>query len=99
MVKVEMGIVDHRRRDFVTGFEWRSQMKTRFVIACVIVVGMASPALARNYYVVQNTKTHKCSVLPKKPKTKTVVIVSGSTAYKSRADARGALGTLAACKI
>jgi hypothetical protein len=98
MVSVEMGIVDHRRRDFVTGFEWRSQMKTRFVIACVIVVGMASPALARNYYVVQNTKTHKCSVLPKKPKTKTVVIVSGSTAYKSRAEARGALGTLAVCK-
>jgi hypothetical protein len=73
-------------------------MKARLVIACVIVVGLASPALARNYYVVQNTKTHKCSVLPKKPKGKTVVVVSGSGAYKSRTEARSALETFAVCK-
>jgi hypothetical protein len=73
-------------------------MKARIAIAWVIVAAMASPALARNYYVVQNTKTQKCSVLPKKPKAKTILVVSGSTVYKTRAEARGALGTFAACK-
>jgi len=73
-------------------------MKAKLLIAAVIMIGMASPAVARNYYVVQNTKTHKCSVLPKKPKGKTVVVVSGSGAYKSRTEARGALETFAVCK-
>ena len=67
------------------------------VCVLALVIGIASPALARNYYVVQDTKTHKCFVLPKKPKGKTVVIVSNSPAYKTRGEARGALAALAAC--
>jgi septal ring-binding cell division protein DamX len=74
-------------------------MKARLVGACLIIIAMASPALARNYYVVQNIKTHKCSVLPKKPKGKSVVVVSGSAPYKSRAEARAALRTLPACRV
>ena len=46
-------------------------MNTRLLLACVIVSGLAAPAFARNYYIVQNPKTLKCSVLPKKPKGKT----------------------------
>jgi len=73
-------------------------MKVKFLLACLIVIGLASPAFARKYYIVQNTKTLKCSVLPKKPKGKTVVVVSGSTAYKTRAEARAALRTAGPCK-
>jgi hypothetical protein len=79
-------------------------MKIKLFLAGFIVIGLAgpglvSPALARNYYVVQNTKTLRCSVLPKKPKGKTVVIVSGTTPYKTRKEARAALRTAAACKV
>jgi predicted secreted protein len=73
-------------------------MKARLLVATLIIVGLASPAVARSYYVVESTKTHKCSVLPKKPKGKTVVIVKGSAAYKTKAEARAAFATFAPCK-
>jgi len=70
----------------------------KILIAAVIVVGMTGSAFARNYYVVQNTISHKCSVLPKKPKGRTVVLAPGGSTYKSRSEARVALAALAACK-
>jgi hypothetical protein len=68
------------------------------LLACVIVSGLAAPAFARNYYIVQNPKTLKCSVLPKKPKGKTVALVSGSSSYNSRNEARAALRAASPCK-
>ena len=73
-------------------------MIAKLVIVSIISAALAAPAVARNYYVVQNTKTQKCSVLPKKPKGKTVVLVKGSGVYKSRAEARAALRTFSVCK-
>jgi hypothetical protein len=74
-------------------------MKTKIVLACVLAVGLASPALA-DYYVVQNNKTHKCTVAKTKPseKSKTVVLVGDGTAYKTKTEATTAIGTIAACK-
>ena len=77
----------------------KPNMKITPLLAGFILIGLASPASARNYYVVQNTKTLKCSVLPKKPKGKTVVIVSGTTAYKTRKEAYAALHTAAPCHV
>lgn len=74
-------------------------MKITPLLAGFILIGLASPASARNYYVVQNIKTFKCSVLPKKPKGKTVVIVSGTTAYKTRKEAYVALRAAKACDV
>jgi hypothetical protein len=70
----------------------------KFLIAVVVSLGLASPALARNYYIVQNSKTDKCSILPKKPKGKIVAVLNGSAIYKTRTEAQAALGTFAACK-
>ena len=77
----------------------QTDMKIAPLLAGFILIGLASPASARNYYVVQNTKTLKCSVLPKKPKGKTVVIVSGTTAYKTRKEAYVALHAATACHV
>ena len=73
-------------------------MKVQALFAAMIVTGLASPAAARNLYVVKNLITDKCYVLPKKPKTKTVVLVNGSIAYKSRAEARSAVKNFVPCK-
>ena len=73
-------------------------MRTRLLVGTLIAVALATPAAARNYYVVESATTHKCSVLPKKPKSKTVAIVKGSLPYKTRAEARAAMATLAPCK-
>jgi hypothetical protein len=74
-------------------------MKTKVVLACALTLGMASPALA-DYYIVQSSKTHKCSVQKNKPseKSKTVTLVGDGTAYKTKAEATAAMGTLDACK-
>ena len=73
-------------------------LKASLLVGTLIAVGLATPAAARNYYVVESTTTHKCSVLPKKPKSKTVVIVKGSPPYKTKAEARAAMATFAPCK-
>jgi hypothetical protein len=73
-------------------------MIARLVIAAMITAGLTLPASALNFYVVQDVKSHKCSVLPKKPKSKKVVLVKGSVIYKSRTEAQAALRTFAACK-
>jgi hypothetical protein len=74
-------------------------MKTKIVLACLLAVGVASPAWA-DYYVLQNNKTHKCSVGKNKPseKSKTVALVGDGTAYKTKAEATTAMGTMDACK-
>jgi hypothetical protein len=74
-------------------------MKTKVILACVLAIGLASPALA-DYYVVQNSKTHKCSVAKSKPseKSKTVTLAGDGTAYKTKAEATTAMGTIDACK-
>jgi hypothetical protein len=74
-------------------------MKTKVILACVLTVGLASPAFA-DFYVVQNSKTHKCTVAKTKPseKSKTVALAGDGTAYKTKAEATTAMGTIAACK-
>ena len=73
-------------------------MKAKVFLACALAVGVASPAWA-DFYIVQNNKTHKCSVQAKKPseKSKTLAVV-GDPSYKTKADATTAMGTLADCK-
>ena len=75
-------------------------MRTRIVLACALAVGLASPSFAASYYVVQNTKTHKCTVATTKPsdKSKTTVLVGDGTAYASKKEATTAMGTIDACK-
>jgi hypothetical protein len=74
-------------------------MKTKIALACLLAVGLASPALADDS-VVQNSKTHKGTVAKAKPseKSKTVALVGAGTAYKTTAEATTAMGTMDACK-
>ena len=75
-------------------------MKTKLILACAIAVGLASPSFAASYYVVQNIKTHKCTVAATKPseKSKTVALVGDGTAYTSKQEATTAMATIDACK-
>jgi hypothetical protein len=72
-------------------------MKAKLIVASVVIVAMASPALA-DYYVVQNTKTHKCSVAAKKPSTKSKTLVLVGDAYKTKAEATTAMEAASECK-
>lgn len=68
------------------------------LIAASVTLGLALPALAQTteYYVVQDTKTKKCTVVDKRPTTQTVVIV-GSGAFKTRTEAEAGIEKIKVC--
>jgi hypothetical protein len=75
-------------------------MTMRVILAFILTAAVASPAVAASYYVVQNSKTHKCSVTTKKPseKSKTLTLAGDGTAYATKSEATSAMGTIEACK-
>jgi hypothetical protein len=75
-------------------------MKTKLLLTSIVAIGVASPALAASFYVVQNTKTHKCTITLQKPSatSKTFVLLGADTGYKTRSEATAAMGTINECK-
>ena len=58
----------------------------KYVIAGLLIAGMATPALAAEYYVAQNTSSHKCSIVSHKPDGKSLTML-GSDGFKTRSAA------------
>jgi hypothetical protein len=75
-------------------------MKAKLIVTSLLVAGIASPAFAASFYVVQSTRTHKCTIATKQPseKSKTVVLVGDGTVYASKKEATDAMTTIEACK-
>jgi hypothetical protein len=61
-------------------------MKVKTLLAFVVLAGVASPAWA-DYYVVQDVKTKKCTIVDKAPTTTTTVTRVGPVAFKTREEA------------
>ena len=70
------------------------------LIACILVVGVTSPAWAATYYVMQSTRTQKCSVALRAPlaKSKAYKLVGNDAGYQSRKEAITAIKTIGGCK-
>ena len=69
-------------------------------IAIAVFVGaLATSAFAQTteFYVVQDVKTKKCTIVDKKPTTTTEVSVLGSTVYKTRTEAEAGMKTVKVC--
>jgi vancomycin permeability regulator SanA len=73
------------------------QMRTRIVLAAVAVL-VATPALAQEFYVVQDTATKKCTIVQQKPTTTTTVVVGGDKVFKTRTEAEAAVKTITVCQ-
>ena len=69
----------------------------KYVIAGLLIAGMATPALAAEYYVAQNTRSHKCSIVSHKPDGKSLTML-GSDGFKTRSAAENALKGMSECK-
>jgi hypothetical protein len=70
------------------------------VLAGALVLGFALPAFAQvdAYYVVQDVKTKKCTIVDKKPVAAEYTIVGGDgVVYKTRTEAEGAMKTVKIC--
>jgi len=68
----------------------------KYLIAGLLISGMATPALASEYYVAQHSSSHKCSIVSKKPNGKTLTML-GSEGFKTKSAARSALKGMSAC--
>ena len=75
-------------------------MKKKLLLTSIVAICVASPALAASYYVVQNTSTHKCTVVLQKPSatSKAYVLRGADTGYKTKKEATSAMGTINECK-
>ncbi len=74
-------------------------MKLRIATAAVMIAAFSLPAFAADeFYVVQDVKTKKCTVVDKKPTETTMTVVSpAGTIYKSRTEAESGMKTVKVC--
>ncbi len=73
-------------------------MFRKSLIATGVTLGLVLPAFAQvtEYYVVQDTATKKCTIVDRKPTTKTTVVV-GDGVFKTRTDAEAGLKRIKVC--
>lgn len=73
---------------------------TRPILAFAICAALVVPAAAQaTFYVVQDTKTKRCSVVKERPTTTTMVIVGDTgKVYKTEAEATSAMRTIKVCE-
>ena len=74
-------------------------MKLKIVTAALMVAAFSLPAFAADeFYVVQDVKTKKCTIVDKKPMDSSMTVVSPSgTIYKSRTEAESGMKTVKVC--
>ena len=71
----------------------------RIVLATAITLAFSASALAQTheFYVVQDVKTKKCTIVDKKPTTTTEFTLMGTTVYKTRAEAQTGMKSVKVC--
>lgn len=74
-------------------------MKLKLITAGLMIAAFSLPAFAADeFYVVQDVKTKKCTIVDKKPTDTSVTVVSPSgTIYKSRTEAESGMKTVKVC--
>lgn len=75
-------------------------MKLNIALAGTLVVALALPAVAQttSFYVVQDVKTKKCTIVDKKPTTtEYTTIGEDGVVYKTRIEAETAMKTVKVC--
>lgn len=73
---------------------------TKPILAFAISAALVIPAAAQaTFYVVQDVKTKRCTVVKERPTTKTTVIVGDTgKVYKTEAEATSAMRTIKVCE-
>jgi len=79
--------------EFVAGAKRERSMRSYLLGAALLGV-LTAPALAEDFYIVQNPTTKQCTIVTEKPTTTTGV---GSTTYTTRTEAQNALKTTEVC--
>jgi hypothetical protein len=83
-----------------TSFSERQMTKFKLMTAAAVVAGLTVPAAAQaTFYIVQDTKTKRCTVVKERPTAKTMVIVGDSgKVYTTESEAQAAVRTIKVCE-
>jgi hypothetical protein len=73
-------------------------MRTRVLIAAAVLAAVATPSLAAEFYIVQDSSSKRCRIVEQKPTTTTTVIVGDGRVYTTREQAEGAMKTVKVCE-
>jgi hypothetical protein len=75
-------------------------MKVKTIFAASIIAAFIAPAFAADeFYVVQDVKTKKCTIVDKRPTdtTTTAVVSPSGTVYKTRSEAETGMKSVKVC--
>jgi vancomycin permeability regulator SanA len=73
-------------------------MRMKLLIAVAGLAAFATPSLAAEFYIVQDTATKRCTIVEQKPTTQTTVVVGNGRTYTTRQEAEGAMKTVKVCE-
>ena len=71
-------------------------MPMKAILGAVALVAVSTPALAQQFYVVQDASTKRCTIVEQRPTTTTTTVV-GNGIYKSRTEAETAMKSVEVC--
>jgi hypothetical protein len=68
------------------------------IIGSLLLAAIATPTMAAEFFIVQDTNTHHCTIVDKRPAEKTMTIVgdNGKT-FTTREEANTAMKTVKVC--
>ncbi|GIQ73003.1 hypothetical protein ACE103_23305 [Bradyrhizobium sp. ma5] len=74
-------------------------MNVKTIVAAALLAAFVTPAFAADeFYVVQDVKTKKCTIVDQKPvDTTTTVVGPSGTIYKTRSEAETGMKTVKVC--
>jgi len=70
----------------------------KLLIAAAGLAAFATPSLAAEFFIVQDTATKRCTIVEQKPTSQTTVVVGNGTTYTTRQEAEGAMKTVKVCE-
>ena len=73
-------------------------MRSKLLVAATALAALTTPALAAEFYVVQDTGTKRCTIVEQKPTTQTSVVVGPAGVYTTRVEAENAMKTVKVCE-
>ena len=69
----------------------------RKILLGTMLVALATPALAAEFFIVQDSTTKKCTIVDKRPSVKTTTVVGDGHVYTTRGEATTAMKTVKVC--
>jgi hypothetical protein len=70
----------------------------KLIAGAALLTAIATPALAADFYIVQDSATKKCTVVDKRPTVTTTTVVGGDKVYTTREEASTAMKTVKVCQ-